>query len=224
MGVVTLLLLVHQLRAGHENGATPLKTGSLRKRLVQCARSYSRQQAVRATFEPVGISELNLTQGCILWVWIWRGVRIENFPVMWRAQYPFPAVLAIRTWACWERNKKVGIGLAFWILPCQIPAGILLYRFLDSLRCKFLGPPGSSFGLIWIQLGFHLPTWDPTAVSWWLLTNFCGEIGLCSWWGRVVRHCKQPIPPLLIRIPGVLALMAVFVYNTCSLLPFCLRS
>lgn len=43
-------------------------------------------------------------------------------------------ILAIRTWACWGRNKWVGIGLAVWTLLCQVPSVIFMYKFLASLR------------------------------------------------------------------------------------------
>ena len=54
----------------------------------------------------------------------------------------FPSViLVIRTWACWGRNKWVGIGLALWITVCQIPSAIFMYKFLGSLRCELLVRP-----------------------------------------------------------------------------------
>ncbi|KAF9649434.1 hypothetical protein BDM02DRAFT_3113855 [Thelephora ganbajun] len=43
-------------------------------------------------------------------------------------------ILMVRTWACWGRNKYIGIGLAFWMLLCQIPSAIFMYKFLNSLR------------------------------------------------------------------------------------------
>jgi len=43
-------------------------------------------------------------------------------------------ILAIRTWACWGRNKWVGIGLAVWTLLYQVPAVIFMYKFLASLQ------------------------------------------------------------------------------------------
>ena len=132
-------------------------------------------------------------------------------------QFRLSGVLAIRTWACWGRNKWVGIGLVFWMLPCQIPAGIFMHKFLDSLQCEFLGLPRSSFRLNARQLAPDFQTLDRTAVSWCIPTNFCGEIGLCSWWERVVSYGRQPTPPLLIRVPAVLILMATFAYQNCSL-------
>jgi len=69
-----------------------------------------------------------------------EGVYRRNSGWYGEAQCPLAGVLAIRTWACWGRNKWVGIGLMFWMLPCQIPAGIFMHKFLDSLRCEFLEP------------------------------------------------------------------------------------
>ncbi|KAF9781697.1 hypothetical protein BJ322DRAFT_1161529 [Thelephora terrestris] len=53
-------------------------------------------------------------------------------------------ILAIRTWACWGRNKWVGIGLALWTLCCQVPSVIFWYKFLASLR---FGSPVASMQL-----------------------------------------------------------------------------
>lgn len=112
-----------------------------------------------------------------------------------KAQYPLPGVLVIGTWACRGRNKWIGVGLGFWILPCQIPAGILMHRFLDSLLCEFIGPLGSSFELIARQLGPNLETLYRTVVSWCIPTDFCGGTGLCSWSERAVSYCRRPNPP-----------------------------
>ena len=94
-----------------------------------------------------------------------------------------------------------------------------MHRFLDSLQCEFLQPPGSCPGLITRQLGPHSQTLDRTTVSWCIPTNFCGEIGLCSCWERVVSCSRQPICPLLIRAPAVLILMGIFAYQNCNILP-----
>lgn len=45
-------------------------------------------------------------------------------------------ILAIRTWACWGRNKWVGIGLVSWTLFCQIPSVIFMHKFLASLKFR----------------------------------------------------------------------------------------
>ena len=55
---------------------------------------------MRATFALVSISELNLTQGCIFWVWIWREVRDEFCP---------SGVVGLIPSASYTRNKNLGM-------------------------------------------------------------------------------------------------------------------
>jgi len=42
-------------------------------------------------------------------------------------------IIFIRTYAVWNKDKRVGIGLALLWMAVQIPTGILAERFLDSL-------------------------------------------------------------------------------------------
>lgn len=53
-------------------------------------------------------------------------------------------ILVVRTWACWGRNKWVGIGLGLWTLLCQITSAVFMYKFLGSIK---LSPP---------------PLWEPS--------------------------------------------------------------
>lgn len=58
-------------------------------------------------------------------------------------------ILAIRTYAVWNRDKRVGFGIALLLAACQIPNGIFAERFLRSIDCMyclnfhpFLAQPG----------------------------------------------------------------------------------
>jgi hypothetical protein len=42
-------------------------------------------------------------------------------------------VLAIRTYAVWNKDKRVGIGLALLLVFCQIPNGIIAERFIEAI-------------------------------------------------------------------------------------------
>ena len=55
--------------------------------------------------------------------------------VIWRNPCPLQVILMIRAWACWGRNKRVGIDLEFG----RIPSIIFILRFFGFLRCE---PPG----------------------------------------------------------------------------------
>lgn len=47
-------------------------------------------------------------------------------------------VLAIRTYAVWNKDKRVGAGLALLLIACQIPNGIFAEKFINSIECEFL--------------------------------------------------------------------------------------
>ena len=46
-------------------------------------------------------------------------------------------ILAIRTYAVWNKDKRVGIGLALLWVAVQIPNGILAEKFLDEIGCEY---------------------------------------------------------------------------------------
>jgi len=43
-------------------------------------------------------------------------------------------VLAIRTYAVWNKDKRVGIGLALLLGACQIPNAIIAERFIKGIE------------------------------------------------------------------------------------------
>ena len=47
-------------------------------------------------------------------------------------------ILAVRTYAVWIRDKRVGIGLALLSGFFQIPYVIILYRFIQGVVCECL--------------------------------------------------------------------------------------
>jgi len=53
------------------------------------------------------------------------------------------AILAIRTWAVWNGNKIVGIGLLALILGFSVPQGVLLHKFIQSI--EYASPPYTGF-------------------------------------------------------------------------------
>ena len=46
-------------------------------------------------------------------------------------------VLAVRTYAVWERDKRVGIGLALLLGLYQIPYVITLNKYIQGLGCEY---------------------------------------------------------------------------------------
>ena len=50
-------------------------------------------------------------------------------------------VLAVRTYAVWKRDKRVGIGLALLLGLSQIPDMILLNRFIQGIGCEYFVHP-----------------------------------------------------------------------------------
>lgn len=46
-------------------------------------------------------------------------------------------VLVIRTYAVWNKDKRVGIGLALLLIACQIPNTIFVERFIEEIHCKY---------------------------------------------------------------------------------------
>ena len=47
-------------------------------------------------------------------------------------------VLALRTWAVWTRDKRVGVGLALLLGLYQIPHVIIFYKFTQGFGCEYL--------------------------------------------------------------------------------------
>ena len=45
------------------------------------------------------------------------------------------AVLIVRTYAVWNKDKRVGIGLALLLGLCQIPSAIVEKRFIEMIQC-----------------------------------------------------------------------------------------
>ena len=45
-------------------------------------------------------------------------------------------ILAVRTYAVWKKDKRVGIGLALLLGLYQIPDGIILHRFIEGFDCE----------------------------------------------------------------------------------------
>lgn len=50
---------------------------------------------------------------------------------------PPPVIMAIRTWALWERNKRVGIGLLVMIVVALAVVCYILGAFVESLACTY---------------------------------------------------------------------------------------
>jgi len=46
-------------------------------------------------------------------------------------------VLALRTYAVWNKDKRIGIGLALLLALFQIPNGIILNRFIQGIGCEY---------------------------------------------------------------------------------------
>jgi len=46
-------------------------------------------------------------------------------------------ILIIRTYAVWNKDKRVGIGLGLLLVAVQIPNGILAEKFLDEIGCEY---------------------------------------------------------------------------------------
>ena len=46
-------------------------------------------------------------------------------------------VLAVRTYAVWKKDKRVGIGLALLLVVYQIPNTITLYKYIQGLGCEY---------------------------------------------------------------------------------------
>lgn len=46
-------------------------------------------------------------------------------------------VLAVRTYAIWNRDRRVGIGLALLLGLCQVPHAIVLKRFIQTFECEY---------------------------------------------------------------------------------------
>lgn len=46
-------------------------------------------------------------------------------------------ILTYRTWAIYERSRKVGIGLCIWFVLFWVPQFVITGIFLDSVVCKY---------------------------------------------------------------------------------------
>jgi hypothetical protein len=49
----------------------------------------------------------------------------------------FIVVLAVRTYAVWNKDKRVGIGLALLLVVCLIPGGVIVKKFLTTIHCRY---------------------------------------------------------------------------------------
>ena len=50
---------------------------------------------------------------------------------------PLIVILVVRTYAVWNKNKRVGIGLALLLGLCQIPNAIIAQKFLQGIECGY---------------------------------------------------------------------------------------
>lgn len=48
------------------------------------------------------------------------------------------AILMLRTWAVYERSRRVAIFLIVWAVLTWTPMTAILIVFLSSLRCKYI--------------------------------------------------------------------------------------
>ena len=48
----------------------------------------------------------------------------------------FEVILGIRTWAVWNRNKLIGVGLAILIIAVFVLQCIYINQFVHSMECK----------------------------------------------------------------------------------------
>ena len=93
-------------------------------------------------------------QGSRSWSWILQKVRatseaanpaVESTLI---GSFTVAVVLAVRTYAVWKSDKRVGIGLALLLGLSQIPDMILLKRFIQGIGCEYpvdpLPPPRST--------------------------------------------------------------------------------
>jgi len=51
--------------------------------------------------------------------------------------FTLSVVLAVRTYAVWKRNKRVGIGLALLLGLYQIPNAIIWNKFVQGVECEY---------------------------------------------------------------------------------------
>lgn len=61
--------------------------------------------------------------------------RNSDLLVELRSDLFWTVILAIRTYAVWNKDKRVGIGLALLWAIIQIPNGIVAEQFLDVIDC-----------------------------------------------------------------------------------------
>jgi hypothetical protein len=63
--------------------------------------------------------------------------RNSDVPIEFRSDLFRTVILAIRTYAVWNKDKRVGIGLGLLLAIIQIPNGILAEQFLDVIDCAY---------------------------------------------------------------------------------------
>jgi len=69
-------------------------------------------------------------QGSHFWGWPLRKVCATSDGVNYVIKSPVVAVLVVRTYAVWKRDKRVGAGLALLFILCQISMGIITERWI----------------------------------------------------------------------------------------------
>ena len=53
-----------------------------------------------------------------------------------RINWRLPVILTLRTWAVWNRNKRLSIILPILYSLCWVSCLVILVRFIDSITCK----------------------------------------------------------------------------------------
>lgn len=46
-------------------------------------------------------------------------------------------ILVFRTWAIWDRDRTIGLGLTLFVVALGLPAGYLTYKGLTSIKCEY---------------------------------------------------------------------------------------
>lgn len=59
----------------------------------------------------------------------------------------FIGIQAFRTWAVWNNDRWLGIFLGVSLLASLFPTGIMMNRYLKSLKCSSLNRISTKFGL-----------------------------------------------------------------------------
>jgi hypothetical protein len=42
----------------------------------------------------------------------------------------------VRTWAVWNRDRRLSIGLPIFFVVCFLPATVMIYMFLESVESE----------------------------------------------------------------------------------------